>query len=185
MALSAVYQGSSMKGATTVVLTVVMGGSILLWGSCGKTGDKEGAMKLNPPEGCPMTQKITKTDQEWQQRLTPEQYEVARKKGTERAFTGEYYACKTPGIYQCACCGNELFSSETKFDSGTGWPSYWAPVSETNVESHVDNSHGMRRVEVVCSRCGAHLGHLFDDGPKPTHLRYCINSASLKLVEKK
>lgn len=126
-------------------------------------------------------EKIIKTDEEWKQQLTPEQYYVARKKGTERAFTGEYYNSKEKGIYACVCCGTPLFSSDTKFDSGTGWPSFWAPVSEENVKTETDTSHGMRRTEVLCSTCDAHLGHLFDDSPTPTNLRYCMNSASLKL----
>ena len=128
-----------------------------------------------------MSEKINKTDEEWKQELTPEQYRITRQKGTERAFTGEYNSTKDKGTYVCVCCGNPLFDSSTKFDSGTGWPSFYAPTSEDTVEIHRDQSFGMVREEVVCSKCGAHLGHVFDDGPKPTGLRYCMNSASLKL----
>jgi len=131
-----------------------------------------------------VTKKVTKTDEEWHATLTPEQYRVARKKGTERPFTGEFYDSKDKGIYKCAACGNELFSSEAKFDSGCGWPSFTAPAAEDNVRIEIDNSFGMERTEVLCSSCDSHLGHVFDDGPQPTNLRYCINSVVLSLEKK-
>jgi peptide-methionine (R)-S-oxide reductase len=129
-------------------------------------------------------EKLKKSDAEWQQELTPEQYEVLRHKGTERAFTGAYWDEKSDGVYRCAGCGQELFSSDTKFDSGTGWPSFWAPIDPTHVGTTVDRSFFQTRTEVHCARCGGHLGHVFPDGPPPTGQRYCMNGVSLKFEEK-
>jgi peptide-methionine (R)-S-oxide reductase len=130
-----------------------------------------------------MTEKLKKTDDQWREQLTPEQYEVTRRKGTEPAFSGEYDGCKRPGVYRCVCCGEPLFDSATKFDSGTGWPRFYAPISPSSVDEEQDRMLWMVRTEVLCARCDAHLGHVFPDGPKPTGLRYCMNSASLVLDE--
>jgi len=141
-----------------------------------------GGGNAESPKGKPMAEKIVKSDAEWQKDLTPEQYEILRKAGTERAFTGKYWNNHEKGTYVCAADGNPLFSSDTKFDSGTGWPSFWQPISPSAVETHTDRSLFMDRTEVLCSRCGGHLGHVFNDGPAPTHLRYCMNSAALKFI---
>jgi peptide-methionine (R)-S-oxide reductase len=155
---------------------------LMAFGRAQKQAGSDG--RKEKKEGRKMIEKIVKTDAEWRAELTPEQYEVMRKKGTERAFTGAYYNLHEKGVYLCGACGLELFSSDTKFDSGTGWPSFWAPIAEENVETETDTTYGMRRTEVKCARCGAHLGHVFEDGPRPTHLRYCMNSVSLKFVKK-
>lgn len=128
--------------------------------------------------------KVTKTAAQWQAELSDMQYKVCRQKGTEQAFTGEYWDCKEDGLYTCACCGNPLFDSTTKYDSGSGWPSFWEAIDRNQVKTERDTSHGMQRTEVLCRRCDAHLGHLFPDGPKPSGLRYCINSASLQLKKR-
>ena len=129
--------------------------------------------------------RIKKTESEWKEQLSPEQYQICRLKGTERAFNGQYHDCQDDGLYRCSCCGKALFSSETKFDSGSGWPSFYAPIDDNAVKTETDNSYGMQRVEVMCIDCDAHLGHVFNDGPNPTGLRYCINSISLNLDKNK
>lgn len=169
-------------GAGLLLTTGFQAGAFSIFGS-GKMVKIVAFTDAGKREGVTQVEKVVKTDDEWRKELTPEEYEVTRHAGTERAFTGKYWNNHEHGLYRCVCCGNALFSSDTKFESGTGWPSFWQPIAQENVEKREDASFGMVRTEVRCAKCDAHLGHLFDDGPRPTGLRYCMNSASLNFVK--
>ncbi len=174
---------------TTLLIVLFVLASLPAVSAGAAAADKDKAKKVEEADSKKEikggSEKVEKSDKEWREILTPDQYRVTREGGTEPAFTGKYNDFKGKGVFKCVCCGNELFTSETKYNSGSGWPSFWAPISEKGIEEKADRSAGMVRVEVRCNRCGAHLGHVFEDGPRPTGLRYCVNSVALDFVEKK